>query len=216
MKIILFLLILSFAKIDIIYAQSTDIAKPNVILFKLSESSTQISAHEYRGDSALANELRNMDYEAHKSIIQDFKNNFSYCPIYFFKDSDFEFIKSKQWTNATFYDTSYNETKKSVLLNNPGNYFIAEINYPPSIKYDTIGNEASTRSNMLGEDDGTVASHDYCLLLSDENNNLLPRKLGVTNIFYRKVGNIFKGADRKYRFIGAAKLEQKLRSAFGY
>lgn len=193
-------------------SQNAKYYKPNAIFFKLNESTSQMEAHRRRGDDDKAESLKRIDKASHTSIINDFKTHFTYCPIYFFYDKDLQSILNRDWDSVVVYDTSFNRSGKKIKVNNVGNFFIAEINYPPSIQYDTArANANPTRVSQLGEDDGSVATHDYSLILYDDSFKLLPKPLMLTNILYRKQGLLFGSEERGYRFSGAQKLDAKLK-----
>lgn len=194
-------------------AQQTEIYKPNIILFRLNESTSQIEANLRRGDNQNVAKLKRMDKATHLTIIRDFEIAFTYCPVYFFYEKDLEAVIKRDWDNVIFMDTSFARTGKKIKLDNAGNFFIAEINYPPSITYDTLSTAGDSRPvSILGADDGAVATHDYCILLYNDHYKLLPKPLRLTNIVYRKYGLLFGSEEKGYKFIGAAKLNDKLKS----
>ena len=198
-------------------AQTPKFYKPNAIFFKLNESTSQMEAHIRRGDDEKAESLKRIDKASHTSIINDFRSNFTFCPIYFFYEKDIQAVLNRDWDNVVLYDTSFARSGKKIKVNNVGNFFIAEINYPPSIQYDTVRENGNpTRISQLGEDDGPVASHDYTLILYDDQFKLLPKPLMLTNISYRKLGILFGSEERGYKFSGAIKLDAKLKKHIGY
>lgn len=206
---LLFALILHFANAQ---SQETSVYKPNAILFRLNESTVQMESYQRRGDDKNVAKLKQIDKATHLTIMNDFKSHFSFCPVYFFYEKDLESVIKRDWDKIIFMDTSFAQTDKKIKLDNVGNFFIAEINYPPSINYDTIKTAGGgISSSVLGADDGAVASHNYYLLLYNDQYKLLPKPFRLTDIVYRKYGLLFGAEEKGYRFVGASKLDEKLK-----
>jgi len=184
--------------------------RPTLLLFKLNESSTQIEAYRRTHNQEALSSVLEDDRQINRSIIADFKRNFKLCPIYFFYDRDYEAVKGHQWEQVTFYDFEHLESPKKIETSHLANYFIAEVDYPPVARYDTLDAPSSRRGSDLKGGDDYAAARDYCVILYDEDFNLLKGKIAVTNISLRKTGNIFKPAERQYSFSGAAALERVL------
>ncbi len=208
MKKWLLLLAISLYTSASLHADSVEVFKPNCILVMLNESLNAIEGLKKRGRTEDIKQIQERDREINTSIIQEFHQHFSYCPVYYFYNKDYDLVKAKQWGDVAFFDYQSLSIKKQIELTNPGNYYIAEINYPPPASYSlaTPGKEASSYT----EDDSYANSRDYHLLLYDESFRLLARPLGITNISLRRTGNIFKPETLSYRFRGADKLQAKL------
>lgn len=206
---LLFALILHIANAQ---SQETSVYKPNAILFRLNESTVQMEAYKRRGDDKNVAKLKQIDKATHLTIMNDFKSHFSFCPVYFFYEKDLESVIKRDWEKVIFMDTNFAQTDKIIKIGNIDNFFIAEINYPPSISYDTLREGSGvTSSTVLGPDDGAVSSHNYCLLLYNDQYKLLPKPFRLTDIVYRKYGLLFGAEEKGYRFVGASKLDEKLK-----
>lgn len=214
MKPVLFLLLLVLPW-HALKAQSKRVEQPQVILFMLNESLNQIEALKKRGRSNEVQLLQEADREINESIIADFAGHFSFCPVYFFYNRDYDFVKEQAWDKVVFYDAEHITSPKKIELGNLQQYVIAEVNYVPMTNY-TVKDSASRRKGIdyfAGEEE-YASTRDYSLLLYSPQFQLLPKPLGVTNIALRRNGNILQPKTLKYQFRGAEKLNMALTKYF--
>ncbi len=194
-------------------AQNKDIKyfKPNVLLVMLNESITKIESYERRDMKEEVAKIKLSDEQTNLSIVRNFKKSFSFCPVYYFYSHDYDNVKVRKWEDITFYDADLLTSKKMIEVPSLGNYFIAEVNYPPITDYEVIDPADGRRKNdYMNGDENFAGSRDYCLLVYDEQFKLLNGKLGVTNISLRRIGNIFKPSTLEYQFSGADKLNDAI------
>ena len=156
------------------------------------------------------------DRQTNYSIISDFKNNFSYCPVYYFYSTNYDAVKNKEWNEISFFDAEHLDSPKQIEMNSLGNYYIVEVNYPPAPVYEKI--EDPNKPLRLDFYSVTTPSYanarDYSLIMYQDDFTLIKGKMAVTNISLRKVGSIFKPEGRKYRFIGAEDFQHKINKYF--
>lgn len=207
------LLILLFGQV--LRAQSKRVERPQVILFMLNESLNQIEALKKRGRANDIPLLQEADREINQSIIADFTQYFSFCPVYYFYNRDYDYVKNRQWDKVIFYDAEHISTPKKIELGNLQQYVIAEVNYVPMTNY-TVKDSASRRKGIdyLAGEEEYASTRDYSLLLYTANFELLSKPLGITNISLRRIGNIFQSRSMKYQFRGAEKLNAALLKYF--
>ena len=192
-------------------AQTKRVERPQVILMMLNESLNQIEALKKRGRANDITLLQEADREINQSIIADFTQYFSFCPVYYFYNRDYDYVKNRQWDKVIFYDAEHISTPKKIELGNLQQYVIAEVNYVPMTNY-TVKDSVSRRKGIdyfAGEEE-YASTRDYSLLLYSPLFELLPKPLGITNISLRRNGNIFQPQSMKYRFRGAEKLNAAL------
>lgn len=192
-------------------AQTKRVERPQVILMMLNESLNQIEALKKRGRANDIPLLQEADREINQSIIADFTQYFSFCPVYYFYNRDYDYVKNRQWDKVIFYDAEHISTPKKIELGNLQQYVIAEVNYVPMTNY-TVKDSVSRRKGIdyfAGEEE-YASTRDYSLLLYSPLFELLPKPLGITNISLRRNGNIFQPQSMKYRFRGAEKLNAAL------
>ena len=192
-------------------AQTKRVERPQVILMMLNESLNQIEALKKRGRTNDIPLLQEADREINQSIIADFTQYFSFCPVYYFYNRDYDYVKNRQWDKVIFYDAEHISTPKKIELGNLQQYVIAEVNYVPMTNY-TVKDSVSRRKGIdyfAGEEE-YASTRDYSLLLYSPLFELLPKPLGITNISLRRNGNIFQPQSMKYRFRGAEKLNAAL------
>ncbi len=208
---------------SIVLAQSSsiklesDIYKPNVILFMLHLSTNKIEALERRGLKNDVLLVKQADKEINTSIIKDFSVSFDFCPVYFFYENQLDAVLKRDWDNVTFYDIEHLTSPKKIEAQSFGNYFIAEVNYPPNIAYKEVkeGSKAAERVDESPQEEPEYAnSRDYGIILYDDSFKLLPGKLRFTNIALRQKGSIFNKDEREYFFSGAEKFDKTLKKFF--
>ena len=85
-------------------AQTKRVERPQVILMMLNESLNQIEALKKRGRANDIPLLQEADREINQSIIADFTQYFSFCPVYYFYNRDYDYVKNRQWDKVIFYD----------------------------------------------------------------------------------------------------------------
>lgn len=210
----MFSLLIVSACLGSLHAQQR-IERPQVILMMLNESLNQIEALKKRGRTADIPVLQESDREINQSIISDFNQHFSFCPVYFFYNRDYDYVKNRQWDKVVFYDAEHISTPKKIELGNLQQYVIAEVNYVPMTNY-TVKDSVSRRKGIdyLAGEEEYASTRDYSLLLYTPNFELLPKPLGITNIALRRNGNIFKPQTLKYQFKGSEKLNAALLKYF--
>ena len=206
-----FLLLLVSVLFSPLNAQTKRVERPQVILMMLNESLNQIEALKKRGRANDITLLQEADREINQSIIADFTQYFSFCPVYYFYNRDYDYVKNRQWDKVVFYDAEHISTPKKIELGNLQQYVIAEVNYVPMTNY-TVKDSVSRRKGIdyfAGEEE-YASTRDYSLLLYSPLFELLPKPIGITNISLRRNGNIFQPQSMKYRFRGAEKLNAAL------
>jgi hypothetical protein len=186
--------------------------KPNVILFMLNKSTNKIEALKKRALFTDIKDVEQIDNDINMSIIKDFSKKFKYCPVYFFYSDQYDLVKAKDWENVTFYDYEHLTSNKKIEIHALGNYYIAEVNYPPVQKYEEVKPSVTMMNGTEngGGENEFANSHDYGIVLYNENFEAVSGKLMFTNISLTKHGSLLKGKNRKYVFKGS----EKLRYAF--
>ncbi|MBK7586837.1 MAG: hypothetical protein IPI22_00080 [Bacteroidetes bacterium] len=202
--LVLFFLISQMAKAQ----EEVFTPKPSSIVFILHISTNKIEGLKKRGLHSDIKDVIAADYEINSSIMQDFKNNFTFCNVYFCYDTQLNYILEKQWNKVTFYDFEHLTRDKRIEVSGIDNFIICEVNYPPPTEYPTIDEKGKVH-----EPEYTVEyanGRDYGVVCYDQDYKLLKNKLRFTNIAMLRTGNIFKPETLHYHFTGAKKFQARL------
>lgn len=182
------------------------ISKPKAILVMLHISKNKILGLEKRGLHNEVWKVQEADNEINTSIIKDFKKHFNYCAVYFFYDTQLNYVLEKQWSFVTLYDFDHLMTPKKIELRYLDQYLIADVDYPPATFYD--------KSNKDEDNEVFVNTRDYGLLTRTADFKFVKGKLKYTNISLRRKGSILNKNDIKYVFEGADLYQKRLEKYF--
>ena len=90
------------------------------LLVRLKTSELQIEALKKAGKEKEAEELKTSQESENKAIVEAFKTNFTFCPVYFFYSSHSNEIKSGNYIGL------FNANYKPVYAVNSNNYLVGE------------------------------------------------------------------------------------------
>lgn len=184
------------------------ISKPKAILVMLHISKNKILGLEKRGLHDEVWKVQEADNEINTSIIKDFKKHFNYCAVYFFYDTQLNYVLEKQWSFVTLYDFDHLMTPKKIELRYLDQYLIADVDYPPATFYE------NSNINKDVDTDVFVNTRDYGLLTRTPDFKFVKGKLKYTNISLRRKGSIINKKDIKYVFEGADLYQKNLKKYF--
>lgn len=147
---------------------------PKAILIQLSTYQNREAYFKKQGKTALLEILqRDRDSVMHK-MVADFKDNFSYCPMYFFIDTNSRKIRNKEFEGILLDEDlrPVNHPK----ISGKDNYFIVQFGIPAK------GSE--------GEGVAALTSSKHQLIVCDDQLNKLERPLpdGSNNKWPGKIG----------------------------
>ena len=121
----------SNVKSDIAIQQIQEL-RNNVILVRLKTSENQINALQKMGRTEDAEKLKQKQFARNREIMNAFKKNFNFCPVYFFFSSSSYYIKHNQYNGRLLNDSLLADTSIKFNFNKP---YIAEFDF---IEPDTI------------------------------------------------------------------------------
>ena len=193
---------------------ATKYPRPKVILMMLHLSTNKIEALKRRGLHEDISLVMQGDKETNESIMKDFAQHFTFCPIYFFYDTCYEKAIAKQWGDIVFYDYESLSKKKLINVSSFSNYYLAEVGYASPTEQLPVNNELPERriDRLLGDEDA-VATRNNGINLYDEDFKPIRGKLGFTDISLRLKGPIL--GKKVFVFEGAAKFNRKLETKYG-
>lgn len=193
-------------------AQQRNRPKLTALVFMLRVSTNRIESYKDKNMLREMNDAIQADNEINSSIIRDFKNNFSFCPVYFFYDTLLDYVKGKKWDKVIFYDYEHLQSPKKIEVSDLENYLIAEVNYPPMSTYPIVDEKGVVHEPEYEID--FASARDYGILMYDEHFNLLHNKMQFTNISLRRKGSIFDPKNATYSFEGASRFQLKLKKFY--
>lgn len=198
------ILLLIFSNFLIYSLPAQSVLKPTLILVQLNTESLILSRLDPSKDIKQIKYVQTYTSSLNQSIMNDFNENFSFCPVYFFYDTCLNKITQHDWNNVTFLDA----TAKVVNINQSftQNIWIAEIGYPPAPDYPDINSDEKQETPIIYANANTGSN----IVMHDISYAYLKNKLVSTN------GHIYKkmGTNSVSRYVGAALLQKKLTRFF--
>lgn len=193
--------------------KAQDVVRPDVLFFRLPDLATNQANALQKGDKKQAARLAEIAKNYRSAILKDFRQNFTFCTVYFFTESELQFFAEDAWSQVTFYDNK----GKVVQVEKPKQYLVANIGIKPpvyntGVKY----GEEQVKQDEINYNENSQAHDEDGIVLRDKNIEPIKGKLLFTNSFLGKKGiGFLKPNSMDYRFRGASALELKLIKAFG-
>jgi len=129
---------------------------PKAILVELPTETNRIAYFTKKGQLNKVKVLQDANYKVSHVMVDDFRDNFSFCPVYFFYDSCTEQVRGMQF-QGVLLDDKLAPAKNIILNNSDTNYFIVYYGtetmeeLPAGAKVDiyNTSNTGSTMSNLF-------------------------------------------------------------------
>ena len=205
----IFLFIYLFSTVEISFAQKISYSKPSVILFKLRTSTRKIDYLQKHGTAAQVKEVQEDDRDYNKEIVRDFKVNFTFCPVYFFYDNEYELAQKNQWEKMTFYDAESFEKEKKIEAIGINNFYFADIGFYPADTTLQSKEFWDPRAKQFVYSSEATSTNNYGIILYNEKFEAIHGKMRFTDVIVSKKGNFMKKNAMRHYFEGAARLQQK-------
>lgn len=104
-----------------------ELLKENVLLVRLKSADKKIAAlTKANKDEAVAKTKQKLKAQ-NESIINAFKENFTFCKIYFFYANEAKFLRQHQYDHITLYDSDNKEVQDKSFIKN--GHLIAAFDY---------------------------------------------------------------------------------------
>jgi hypothetical protein len=91
---------------DLLASQQIKDLKQGVLMVRLQTKAKSISAMREQGNNDLADKIEKLQNETNKAIIKAFKENFKFCPVYFFFSQYSINILERQFEKVLFLNDS--------------------------------------------------------------------------------------------------------------
>lgn len=133
--------------------------KPRAILIMLHVSSNLIESYKRKGDADGVQQVQENDAKINSTIMDDFANNFNYCPVYFYYDTEHDKVVARKLSEVHFFAFEKNKKREVVLEDTISDYYIAEISYPPITNLIELDSNQNMRNVNVDTNDEEYASH---------------------------------------------------------
>ncbi len=102
---------------------------PKALLVQLRSEQSRIKYFESHYDNTDAERVRNEAAKIRSAMIHDFRDHFSFCPVYYYIDTNAQLIKEQKFNGVLFNADGI--TAKNIVIS-PGDtdYFIVYYGYP--------------------------------------------------------------------------------------
>lgn len=102
--ILITLMLLPLASVKSLAEDTTTVRYPTVVLYQLRSEHNRISAMLRNKDPEEAAFVAQEAKEVNKRVYLDFKENFDYCPVYYFMDTNADLIKKRTFNGVLLND----------------------------------------------------------------------------------------------------------------
>ncbi len=102
--ILITLMLLPLASVKSLAEDTTTVRYPTVVLYQLRSEHNRISAMLRNKDPEEAAFVAQEAKEVNKRVYLDFKENFDYCPVYYFMDTNADLIKKRMFNGVLLND----------------------------------------------------------------------------------------------------------------
>jgi hypothetical protein len=94
----LLLLLISFSS----FSQQNDVARTKAVLVQVRSEHSRMQAMQRKKDFKSLQQVKAESKAVAMAMIYDFKDNFSYCPVYFYMDTNLQYIKERRFEGILF------------------------------------------------------------------------------------------------------------------
>ncbi len=101
----------------------------NFIIIQLSSEINRIRYFQNRGLTKDANIIISESKKQRELFTQDFTDNFTFCPVYYFIDTNINLVKNRKFEDCLF-DATGNKFPPEKAAEVDSNYLILEFGYP--------------------------------------------------------------------------------------
>ena len=129
------------------------------VLVKLASQKSRITHFENRGDFKNANNLRKDANAIMQATINDFEDNFNYCEVYYFIDTNLYKVLASKF-EGVLLDRDLKPVSNPVIKNGDTKFLIVYYGVPDDAEVNKI-DSTSYRSIRYPNDGLVVLGHDY-------------------------------------------------------
>lgn len=158
---------------------------PTCVLFKINRSENKIQALKDRKRLDDVKLVQQYDEDIAKAIVDDFKQHFTFCKVYFFNSPQLHDVIDKHWDKVLFFEKDMlNPVKPD--MSTFGNVWIVENNFPPPPNYKITVDEQHPE---LSDQSRTYlnANDEFGIVSYNKNYELIEHKICYTRSRLKKI-----------------------------
>lgn len=164
--------------------QRARIAQPKTVLVQLGSQQNRMKYFQGKTESKMYGLLVKETDTIMKVTINDFKDHFNFCPVYYFYDTNYALIAAKKF-DGVLLDENRNPVQSPVIAEADTNYLI--------VYFGTRTSDMSSKSKAAPASNASAKG----LVVLDYRFKNMPRKFPR---FIRTYDAIYKRHDPKYNF----------------
>ncbi|MCB0698242.1 MAG: hypothetical protein H6551_06345 [Chitinophagales bacterium] len=147
-----FLLLTTLLTLSTVTAQAKKkkMYKPTAILVQLKAEQRKISELEKNNRTGSANMIKEDAAQVRSRMIKDFTDNFDYCPVYYFMDTDLDKIKRYDF-DGVLLDKDGNIVTSASITSGDSTFYIAYYGMPAPAYKDDEDKGKRKSSNVTNE-----------------------------------------------------------------
>jgi len=134
------------------YENLTDLKKDGLILVRLKQSINKLEALEAGRESDWADKVEGQVVSRQARLLTMFREQFSFCPVYFFFADESGKVRDGKWSEVVFLDVDGDYVDGDTLYGRP--YFVAEFGrvYETQVTGENAEGEERFTTGMAGKD----------------------------------------------------------------
>jgi len=127
---------------------------PSAVLVQLRSEQNRIKAMEKAHDYKRLAQVEKDALGVRAAMVNDFKNHFDYCPVYYYMDSNLALIKKREFKGALM-DTDGTQAKNIALNDTSTDYLVVYYGYPTAqARYKKVVTDPKKYEYNSGEPSG--------------------------------------------------------------
>lgn len=172
---------------------------PKAILVQLKTEQRKINALESNDNDQRKEQIKNDIARVQQVMINDFRDNFSYCPVYYFYDSDLEKVKAHNLQGVLMDETG---NMVAPLTDSDTSFYVAYYGMSATYTEGKNGKEYHLNNTndalvLLSHDFRQISVFKYSKIFSERNDYSYESKYSTTIAYKNYAGKLDKFLRKK-------------------